>query len=347
MESTLDIEVTRELALVSQARQQLAECLSLDTVLDIRDKAEAVRSNLRVRGEALAAQNDAAEIKIRAERRAGEMLAQMNLHGGDRKSSLHDANLKLSDVGVSGIESHRWQRIAGIDEFTFEKHISDTKGADKELTTASVLKLAKRQSNNERNVVDMATDVVTDLQTLIDGGQKFRTIYADPPWQYGNQGTRAATDNHYPTMPLDDICALPIIEIAEEQAHLHLWTTNAFLFDAKTVMEAWGFEYRSVLIWNKPQVGIGNYWRINHEFLLLGIRGGLQFNDTDEAMQARQRSVVEHSRIGHSKKPEHFATLIEKVSGPPFIELFARNTRKHWTVWGNQVERSVFDSEVA
>src|SRR5690606_24138432 len=117
------------------------------------------------------------------------------------------------------------------------------------------------------------SNVVTDLRQLIVAGKKFGCIYADPAWQYGNQATRAATDNHYVTMSVDAICAMPVAEVAADDAHLHLWTTNAFLFDAKRVMEAWGFEYRSCLVWVKLQMGIGNYWRVSHEFLLLGIRG--------------------------------------------------------------------------
>ena len=104
---------------------------------------------------------------------------------------------------------------------------------------------------------------IEDLESLIDSGKRYSTILADPPWAYSNQATRAATDNHYETMPLDDICALPITDIVSDNAHLHLWTTNAFLFDAKRVMESWGFEYKSVFIWIKPSMGIGNYWRVS------------------------------------------------------------------------------------
>lgn len=328
----------RRLMLVSEARKALAECKSIGEVTEIRDKAEAVRAYLRLRGESLQAQNEAAEIKIRAERRAGEMLAAMELNGGDRKSDLHDARVKLPDIGVSHSESHRWQRIASIDDETFEAHIADRREASDELTTAGMIRLAKRTINDDRNAALSQESVVeSDLQSLIDSGRKFKTIYADPPWKYGNQGTRAATDNHYPTLSVDEICELPIGELAEDQAHLHLWTTNAFIFDAKKVIEAWGFEYKSVLVWMKPQVGIGNYWRVNHEFLLLGVRGGFQFRDSDGAMQARMRSVVEHARIGHSRKPDLFAQMIERVSFGPFIELFARRARAGWSSWGNEV----------
>jgi N6-adenosine-specific RNA methylase IME4 len=172
--------------------------------------------------------------------------------------------------------------------------------------------------------------VVDDLTNLEQ--RKFGTIYADPPWQYGNQGTRASTGNHYNTMTLDDICSMPVESLAADDAHLHLWTTNAFLFDAKRVMDAWGFEYRSVFVWVKPQMGIGNYWRVSHEFLLLGIRGNAKrFNEHNHM------SWAQIDRSKHSAKPEQIRRTIEKVSNGPYLELFGRNQVHGWTVFGNQV----------
>jgi len=89
---------------------------------------------------------------------------------------------------------------------------------------------------------------VRELQQLVDEGQKFPTIYADPPWSYENKASRGAADNHYPTMSLDDICAEPVSELAEENAHLHLWTTNGFLREAFEVIDAWGFRYKSCFV---------------------------------------------------------------------------------------------------
>ena len=138
-------------------------------------------------------------------------------------------------------------------------------------------------------------------QKIVPG--TYRTIYADPPWKYGNQATRAATDNHYETLSVDEICEFEIEEVhisqlAAENSHLHLWTTNAFLFDAKRVMEAWGFEYKSCFVWVKPQLGIGNYWRVSHEFMLFGIRGKLKYTNRSQA------SWIEAPRSRHSAKPD-------------------------------------------
>jgi N6-adenosine-specific RNA methylase IME4 len=184
------------------------------------------------------------------------------------------------------------------------------------------------------------TCTVSDLNLLIEAGTTFRTIYADPPWLYGNQGTRAATSNHYDGMTVEDICALPIEQLAHEDAHLHLWTTNAFLEDAFKVMRAWGFEYKSCFVWVKPQMGIGNYWRVSHEFLLFGIRGKAPFMDHG------LRSWGEFKRSKHSAKPEEIRSYIERASLGPYLELFGRKVSEGWTVWGNQIERTMFDQSV-
>ena len=163
----------------------------------------------------------------------------------------------------------------------------------------------------------------------------YKTIYADPPWKYGNQATRAATDNHYETLDVDDICALEIdgvhvSELAASNSHLHLWTTNAFIFEAKRVIEAWGFEYKSCFVWVKPQIGIGNYWRVSHEFMLFGIRGKLKYANRS------QSSWLESPRTRHSTKPGRVREIVELVSPAPRLELFAREKHPGWTSWGNE-----------
>jgi N6-adenosine-specific RNA methylase IME4 len=157
---------------------------------------------------------------------------------------------------------------------------------------------------------NLKTCAVSDIQNLIVNRKKF-----------GNE----------------EIASLPIIDIVSENAHLHLWTTNAFLFEAKSIIKAWGFEYKSCFVWVKPQMGIGNYWRVSHEFLLFGIKGKCPFRDRG------QKSWGEYDRTRHSAKPENIAKIIEKTSPGPYIELFGRQTRSGWTVWGNEIERTLFN----
>lgn len=172
--------------------------------------------------------------------------------------------------------------------------------------------------------------VVESVCELI--GHKFGTVYADPPWQYGNQATRASTDDHYGTLSIDELCALPVSQCVDDDAHLHLWTTNGFLPDSFRVMQAWGFEYRSCFVWVKPQMGIGNYWRVSHEFLLLGIRG-----DAKQFKVKNLKSWGEYKRGRHSAKPEAIRGIIETTSPGPYLELFGRRAVNGWTVMGNQI----------
>jgi N6-adenosine-specific RNA methylase IME4 len=138
-------------------------------------------------------------------------------------------------------------------------------------------------SLNSLSVVGLGSltpSIVSTLDVLVNRRVKFATVYADPPWPYSNTASRAAAENHYRTMTLDAIRNEPVKSVAAENSHLHLWTTNAFLREAFDVMHDWGFKYKSCLIWVKPQLGMGNYWRVSHEYLLFGIRGDLPFGAT-------------------------------------------------------------------
>lgn len=179
---------------------------------------------------------------------------------------------------------------------------------------------------------------VASLASLIEERRTFSTVYADPPWPYENEASRAAAVNHYPVMSLDAIRDEPVSKLVEDNAHLHLWTTNAFLRDAFSVIEAWGFKFKSCLVWVKNELGMGNYWRVSHEFLLLGVRGSLTF--TDRTLP----SWLLADRTVHSHKPARIRALIERVSPGPYLELYGREElpNSQWTVFGNQVERRLF-----
>jgi N6-adenosine-specific RNA methylase IME4 len=181
--------------------------------------------------------------------------------------------------------------------------------------------------------------VVDDLSALLASGRRFGTLYADPPWLYDNQGTRAATSKHYSGLTVDELCALPIRELAAPDAHLHLWVTNSFLFEVFRIFEAWGgFEFDSSFVWIKREMGLGNYWRNATELLLTAVRGSArQFQDLPSRLIC--------SRGRHSAKPEQVRCLIEKASPAPRLELFGRRPSPRWTVWGNQIEVGLFDRD--
>jgi N6-adenosine-specific RNA methylase IME4 len=189
---------------------------------------------------------------------------------------------------------------------------------------------------------DADDNLPTQPQPVPDG--KYSTFVADPPWQYGNTSTRGAAENHYPTMTIDELCALDIVrDTAADEAHLYLWTTAGHLPEAFKVMEAWGFEYKTYLVWVKPQMGMGNYFRVSTELVLFGIRGGMRTQRRDV------KNYFEAKRAKHSAKPTLFHDLVASSSPGPFLELFSRCTadqmltgctcskcRLGWDVWGNQ-----------
>lgn len=180
--------------------------------------------------------------------------------------------------------------------------------------------------------------IVRDLRPLVEAGLKFSTVYADPPWRYHNSASRGAACQHYATMSLAEICSQPVARLSADNAHLHLWTTNAFLQDSFAVIEAWGFRFKSCFVWTKNVIGMGNYWRVSHEFLMLGVKGRLPFRERTHRSWRCMR------RTSHSRKPDLVRLLIEQVSPGPYLELFGREEqpRSDWTVFGNQVERRLF-----
>jgi len=176
------------------------------------------------------------------------------------------------------------------------------------------------------------------LGAVVPSG-KYRTIVADPPWHYDHSGAtfRGAQGGTYlthrlpyPTMTVNQIAALPVGSLAEDDAHLYLWTTQKYLRDAYAVTEAWGFRPSSVLVWCKAPRGfiMGNDFSSTVEFVLFCRRGSLP------TLRKVDRNWWRWPRGAHSAKPEAFIDLVEQVSPPPYVELFARRHRLGWDVWG-------------
>jgi N6-adenosine-specific RNA methylase IME4 len=161
-------------------------------------------------------------------------------------------------------------------------------------------------------------------------------LVADPPWRFLRKISDSRdVENHYPTMTLDDICALPVAEIATVDAILFLWTISSHLVEALEVIRRWGFTYKTHGIWVKSgPPGQGHYFRQQHEVLLLAVRGAMPTPST----AARVSSVIQAPRGRHSEKPETVYEIIEAMyPAVPKVELFARKRRPGWTAWGDQI----------
>lgn len=176
-------------------------------------------------------------------------------------------------------------------------------------------------------------------------GEKFKTILADPPWQFQNRTGKVAPEhkrlNRYPTMQLDEIKALPVEKVADETCHLYLWVPNALLPEGLEVMKAWGFQYKGNIVWEKIRKdggpdgrGVGFYFRNVTEILLFGVRGKKDLRTLPPARS--QVNLLRTQKREHSRKPDEIFPIIQACSPGPYLELFARGQREGWVLWGNQ-----------
>ena len=206
-------------------------------------------------------------------------------------------------------------------------------------------RLRLQESAGKRNILDMSDNPSQDLRDFI-GKDRFGCVMADPPWRFTNRTGKVAPEHkrlaRYPTMTVDDICALPVADHLEDRAHCYMWVPNALLPEGLQVLKAWGFEYKSNIIWHKIRKdggsdgrGVGFYFRNVTEILLFGVRGK---NVRTLDAGRRQVNMMQTRKREHSRKPDEQYDLIESCSWGPYLELFGRGVRDGWTVWGNQAE---------
>jgi len=280
-----------------------------------------LREQTRIRDEANAKRSKATGSQPRAE--DGTMLGRTGdptscgITGGDRGRSGVAAKAEAARVGRGTVE--RMDRLAAKRPDLAEKvRTGELKGA-----------------NAER---EMRRDEVASKSAALPEG-KHRVIYADPPWSYSNSGAIDDSDaysrveRHYPPMALADICALPIRDIAAEDAVLFLWVTSPLLESAFQVIRAWGFRYKSSFVWDKVKHNFGHYNSVRHEFLLIATRG----SGTPEVPKLHD-SVQSIPKTGHSAKPEEFRAIIDELypTGSR-LELFRRGEPPEgWKVWGDE-----------
>lgn len=176
----------------------------------------------------------------------------------------------------------------------------------------------------------------------------FPTILADPPWRFQNRTGKVAPEHRrlsrYDTMTTEEISGLPLRDVASRNSHLYLWVPNALLGDGLAVMDAWGYTYKSHIVWAKRRKdggpdgrGVGFYFRNVTELLLFGVRGSMR----TLAPGRRQVNMLETRKREHSRKPDEQYDLIEDCSPGPYLEMFARYARPGWSVWGNEADDDV------
>jgi N6-adenosine-specific RNA methylase IME4 len=305
----------------------------LGEVLKIRNFAGAAEKYFRAAGHSREVAKEAAEIRLRAERKAGEILDQMKQRGEragkGRPENKCDAasHLTLPDLGVHKKQASRWQQIAAVPAPVFENYIEERNKRDlDELTTSGLMTIAKFNGKHAKG------DELRKAPPPLPTGP-FGVVVADPPWPYSER--RPTNDSRgypaYSGMSLEEIEALPVARIANDDAVLWLWTTNAFLEPAFRVARAWGFDYRTLLTWAKNKIGLGDWLRGQTEHCLMCSRGR-------PVITLTAQSTLLTAPVGeHSRKPDEFYSLVEQVCPTPHfgrVELFSREPRAGWRAWG-------------
>ena len=317
------------------AKAALAEAHRVDEVKDIRDKALAMQAYAKqAKDGAMIAW--ATDIRLRAERKAGQMLAEMRDNGeraaqGQRSHGVtFEQPSTLDDLGVSKMQSSRWQKLGALDDEAFEARAAVAKRqavATVEATPAE--RTAEKKERRAEREAELAA-----VQTALPQ-KRYGVVLADPEWKFEpysrETGMDRAADNHYPTSDLDVIKQRGVADIAAGDCVLFLWATVPMLPQALDVMAAWGFVYKSQLVWTKDKIGTGYWFRNQHEILLVGTRGSVP-----APAPGTQAPSVLHAPVGaHSEKPDAALDLIERYfPSLPKIELNARRARAGWDAWG-------------
>jgi N6-adenosine-specific RNA methylase IME4 len=270
--------------------------------------------------------------------RLGEALRKVERGSAGRKgkSVAIATNFRdvLKDLRVDPRDALNVQRLACMPWAEALKYRDVARERSDWRTFAAALAYARRWWAKERRLERLEEiGVAAALEML---GLRYPIILADPPWRYENPpmgGGNRSIENHYPTMALDEICALPIEDIAASDSTLYLWATAPKLAECFKVLDAWGFIYRTNFVWIKDKIGMGYHARSQHELLLVAKRGNLP----PPAAEERVSSVIHADRGEHSKKPAIFHELIDRwYPDLPKVELFARVGRPGWATWGNQ-----------
>jgi len=314
------------LALYNAARHALAEAHRVDEVKDIRDKAVALQIYAQQAKDRELVEH-ATEIRMRAERRAGELLREIEKNkgargqlrgrdssGGRKRQPPEDTTPKLADQNVTKSQSSRWQRLAAMDSETFEARVQGAKRK-----AVNVLDGAGKRTRQEMHAED---EERVKLLRPIAG--TFLTLLIDAPLEFDWLSESARKTPGYATMTPEELFALPVPQWAAEQCHLYLCSPNNFKPLCHRLVEHWGFAYKSTLTWKKPRWGQGQYFRNQTEHVLFAVRGELRTRS--DSISTIFEGDLPPGAL-HSEKPEALYQIIRAASYPPYGEAFQRRAR--------------------
>lgn len=323
------------LAALEETRTALVAATDVEDVKNIRDKAKGIQAWAK-EAQDTAMFEQATRVLMQAERQAGRLLDAMPNTGlldgraesGEFRRLQAVTTETLADLGITKRQSARWRVLGRMEDAAFEEHV--------EATTKRVVRVAGqaeetavRRAERIANILDICMG-----NESLEGLQRYPLLYVDPPWQYEHVKTESrAIENQYPTMTLDELKALPVQDVAYEDCVLFMWVTTPKAAEAMELLAAWGFTYRTSAVWDKQKIGMGYYFRQQHELLYVATRG----NPPVPEPANRPASLFSYPRGAHSAKPVECYAMIEAMYPEfPKMEMFARGPRDGWGAWGNQ-----------
>ena len=321
--------MNNELIKWEEMRGQIEAAKDINVLNSMADKLEAVRVLAKQSKQSLETQNKIAEYRLRVERKRGDWLKE-NVKVGTNQWVSTDSTPKLKDIGMSRDESSKAQRIANLSTEKFEEYIEETKKTNEEVTMAGAVKLAK-QIIREETIEEQKEELVKKHLKQPDGN--FDVIVIDPPWKYGTgyDSSNRRVASPYPEMSQTELLNIKLP--AEKDCILWLWTTNNFMKDAYELIEEWGFAPKTILTWNKVNIGIGHWLRNVTEHCILAVKGSPVWDNKT------QSTLITEKRREHSRKPEAFYTLVNKICYGKKLDYFSRQERKGWSVFGNDISK--------
>jgi N6-adenosine-specific RNA methylase IME4 len=301
---------------IDDALRALAEARTPEQMIGLANTAETLRRYAQRARLGMAAQNRCAEIRLRAERKLGQYLADTPRNSGGRPKPVPHGNgfPTLDDLGITRKLSHRAQRLAAIPAKDFDWYLGTAAEHEWEITTRLLLTHSERRQTKAQNQRRIVGGRIDDLIEFAEAGHRMGCIVVDPPWSI------VGSTLPYEANELDELKDLPIPELAAERCHLHLWTLpNPYHVAAYEIIRHWGFRVVSEFVWCKTQLGKGHYWRMSHEILLTAVR-----SESDRFDDLSLRSWIAAPRGHHSEKPDVIREFLERASPGPRLEIFAR-----------------------
>jgi N6-adenosine-specific RNA methylase IME4 len=355
---SLDGADGRALSLYDTACKALAAAKDLGEVKDIADKAVALKEYAR-RAKDRELEVNAAELRIRAERRLGEMLSVEKAAGriaegrpAKAKNCADEEQFpqraKLDEIGIDRKLSARAQKLAVFDESAFGERLDEWREramGEAPRVSTNMLKDAEQSERRAAHAAKtFAGGTVADLHALAASGFRASAILADPPWKFvtrSERGEGRSANQHYRTDGLDLIKALPVAELAAPAAVLFMWMVDWCPAAALEVIEAWGFEHKTTAFtWAKQNesgegwhMGQGYWTRANPEQCWLAVRRG----GHPQRLYADVRQLIVAPVAEHSRKPDEIYERIERLVDGPYLELYARRERDGWMSWGDEL----------